>query len=108
MDQNRGGGGLCGRGRRGAGPRGSEQDLESKGEVAARGSEVQAEAWPEFKGDLFRACRGVGEGEVWWGGPEEASSPRRGSTELGPVRRCCVDLSAGPSAAKQRVGSRTE
>lgn len=68
MDQNRGGGGLCGRGRRGAGPRGSEQDLESKGEVAARGSEVQAEAWPEFKGDLFRACRGVGGGEVWWGG----------------------------------------
>lgn len=62
MDQNRGGGGLCGRGRRGAGPRGSEQDLESKGEVAARGSEVQAEARPEFKGDLFRACRGVGGG----------------------------------------------
>lgn len=72
MDQNRGGGGLCGRGRRGAGPRGSEQDLESKGEVAARGSEVQAEARPEFKGDLFRACRGVG-----GGAPEEASSPQK-------------------------------
>lgn len=68
MDQNRGGGGLCGRGRRGAGPRGSEQDLESKGEVAARGSEVQAEAWPEFKGDLFRACRGVGGGRGVVGG----------------------------------------
>lgn len=87
MDQNRGGGGLCGRGRRGAGPRGSEQDLESKGEVAARGSEVQAEAWPEFKGDCSEPAGGLGGARCGGGGRKKRPLPRRGSTELGPVRR---------------------